>query len=423
MRRNLVRRRLYDTVESESRIVEDEESTTGGPTPWPVRVAQALEQRPRLAVGSAVAFLAIVALLTTSTWTAKPPGTQPPPPGATASPTVVQVSSLPGLAFQHFAAVSGTRYDLIFSVTAGPSPQGGGRLTYVFRLDTASGWPELLVWRPADERQAEAFADPRGRVMVVAWQSGLAVLPAAGLTGATGPALDVVSVLFLGADHDPAGLVLASTPTSVVDITRPDRQRVLATAGGTLLGRLDDGRVVLGSMSGTDLVVRAVALDGAVVELGRITRALGPAALQRFPTPASGFRVLALRQVEQGFPGAGVVSALDLGTGAITDLQVLGLEATFAPETSRPGVYVFTHRSEQHISGRGTANIDVPAGRRAFLDALRSWSPDGALIAFASQTPPAKMGLTAITRDGRLLVDLQPLESATVRLIGWRERH
>jgi hypothetical protein len=189
-----------------------------------------------------------------------------------------------------------------------------------------------------------------------------------------------------------------------------------------LLGRLDDERVVLASLSSGDLVVRGVAIDGSMTELGRLTRALGPAALQRFPTPASAFRVLALREVEQGIPGARVVSALDLSTGAITDLQVLGIEGTFAPETGRPGVYVFTQPNEQRIGGRGTASIEAPAGRRPFLDPLRSWSPDGALIAFRSQTATGQFGVTAMTRDGRLLVDLQPAVTTAVRLIGWIER-
>jgi hypothetical protein len=86
-----------------------------------------------------------------------------------------------------------------------------------------------------------------------------------------------------------------------------------------------------------------------------------------------------------------------------------------------PGVYVFTQTGEQWIGGRGTQNIEVPSGRYPFLDPLRSWSPEGSLIAFRAAAVGDRE-LTALTRGGRI-VDLVPQMMVTVRLIGWVPRH
>jgi hypothetical protein len=126
--------------------------------------------------------------------------------------------------------------------------------------------------------------------------------------------------------------------------------------------------------------------------------------------------------VDAGNSGARIVAALDLSTGAISDLQVLGSDSTFAPETNKPGVYVFMQRGDNRIGGRDTPNIEVPPARYPVLHPLRSWSPDGLLIAFGAGSPAGKLGLIALTRDGRVVVDLQPEGTAMVQLIGWVPR-
>jgi hypothetical protein len=398
-------------------IEADEEHDLSPSPPWPVRAARFLEQRPRISVVSAVLIAAVVASLTTQLRPADPPVSAP--TAAAPSTTPVEYIALGGVAYQQTAARPGLSYDLMFSVTAGPfTPSGGGRLTYVYRLGVARGTTDLVAARSADQRDAQVFADPRGELMLVASQSDLSLLNRDGSTVSSGPPLDVVSALFVE-DDNRVSLIIATTSESVVDVTHPDRPRVVANVGGTLFGRLDDGRLALASPTPAERVVLAVGLDGSLTELGRITGARGPPALQRFPTPTSAFRVLALRDLDPGSPGGQAITALDLSTGAVTDLQVLGFDGTFAPETNRPGAYVFTQPGEQRISGRGTQNIEVPSGRFPFLDPLRSWSPDGALIAFRAAGGTGDRGLTALTRDGRLIVDLVPQIGATVQLIGW----
>jgi hypothetical protein len=398
-------------------IEEDREEDLSQNPPWPVRASRFLEQRPRIAVVSALVIVALVASLATQMRTRELP--VPTPTAAIPIATPVETTLLGGVAFQQTVARPGLSYDLMFSASAGPFPPSG-RLTYVYRLDVASGTTHLLAKWSADQRDAQVFADPRGQLMLVASESNLSLVGQEGTTVSTGSPLDVVSALFF--EDNRVSLVFATTDQSVVDITRLDRPRVVANIGGTLLGRLDDGRLALASPDPAGLVVLAVSLDGSVAQLGRIPGARGPAALQRFPTPTSAFRVLALRNLDARSPGGQAITTLDLSTGATTDLQVIGFEGTFAPQTVRPGVYVFTQLGDQRIDGRGIPNIEMPAGRYPFLDPLRSWSPDGSLIAFSSRTSGGQDGLTALTRDGELVVDLVRQLNATVRLIGWVPR-
>jgi hypothetical protein len=399
-------------------IEDDREEDLSPNPPWPVRASRYLERRPRMSVVAAVLVVAVVASLATLL----SPLEAPAPTAASPSVTVdITLFDLRGLAYHRAVATPGLNYDLMFSVTAPFPPSGGVLLSDVYRVDTARGTTAKIDQVGAPERGAQVFADPRGGLMLVASQFDLAIGRQDGLLVLQGPPLDVVSALFLG-PADERAIVVASTARSVVDVTLPDHQRVIADVGGTLLGRLDDGRLVLASPVSSGLVVQAVSLDGSLTELGRIARARGPAALQRFPTPTSPFRVLALRDLEAGSPGNQAVAALDLMTGALSDIQVIGFDSTFAPETNKPGVYVYAQRGEVRIVGRGTQNIEVPPARYAFLHPLRSWSPDGLLIAFGAESPAGKVGIIALNREGRVVVDVQPEGTAMVQLIGWVQR-
>ena len=163
---------------------------------------------------------------------------------AISSPTPVDVVlyDLPGLAYHRSVATSGLGYDLMYSVTAPFPPSGGIRFSDVYRLDTASGATVRLAQLPAIQRDAQVFADPRGRLMVVATQADLALVRQSWSELLSGPPLEVVSALFLGPAE--SATIVVSTPQSVVDVTLLARPRTLANVGGTLLGQLDDGRLV-----------------------------------------------------------------------------------------------------------------------------------------------------------------------------------
>jgi hypothetical protein len=402
-------------------IEDDKEYDLSPIAPWPVKAARFLEERPRTSAVSAVLIVAVVASLATQL---RPADLPVPAPTAAVPSTIgadITLYDLRGLAYHRTVATPGFAHDLMFSVTEPFPPSGGFPISDVYRVNVANGATVKVAQVGANERGAQVFADPRGEVMLLGSQFDLTLVGYDGLSYVRGPRLDVVSALFVDLP-DRRASVVASTPQSVVDVTFPDRPRILASVGGTLLGQLDDGRLVLASPAPAELVVLAVGADGSLTELGRIAGARGPAALQRFPTPTSGFRVLALRDVDPGSPGAQAVVAFDLSTGEMTDQQVLGFDATFAPEINRPGTYLFTQRGEDRIRGRGVPNFGVPAGRHPFLDPLRSWSPDGSLIAFGSQAGSGSVGLTAQTRDGRVIVDLLPKATATVQLLGWVQR-
>jgi hypothetical protein len=326
--------------------------------------------------------------------------------------------------------------------------------TSVYRLDPAAPNPVLLATLAASSRLPAVFTSPQGAIYAFAAEHSYVVrLPARFQgpdlpllsAGREGPPIAAVSMRFVGER------AFASTATEIIefidsaDIARYPSTRTVANIGGTILGELADGRLLISSLTPSrEMRLYAVALDGRSELIAVVQDAVGPIA-----APA-GSTVVLLRYLRPAEPKTGVstIVNLDLATGRETFSQPVGPPNNFgfAATHTAPG-YVFTDPKAFFAAGdsagyvllgaRGSAgpnweNEALTRHALPILDAEQSWSPDDAYLAFVTGaeyagsgswaiTPavPGAQGLALYTKDKRRISEIAPLPGARLTVVGW----
>lgn len=142
---------------------------------------------------------------------------------------------------------------------------------------------------------------------------------------------------------------------TIVDLTEPDKPRQIASFGGSLLGQLDDGTILVSDKADTNpsLALRALALDGTVTTLATVSSAHYALELHRKPRLEV---TVAVPGSELGFYDVVTVD-LSSGTQAKTGrVPIVPSEATGRP--SPDDAFVARNTRELPVGLR----ITTPAG-------------------------------------------------------------
>jgi hypothetical protein len=204
----------------------------------------------------------------------------------------------------------------------------------------------------------------------------------------------------------------------LLEITVPDRPRQIRPFGGTFLGQLDNGLIVVARAAGigndASRTIYTLALDGTVREIGTVDQARFAAGLTTAPHPQ------ALVAVIRGLTPAGrhaddVVVAVDLASGEQTTFGTIpGVVGSFAARRIHPGYDVVeTDGSSQRIVGRDAPSfgpVDGGIGQMA-------WSPDDTLF-----TVHTLAGQHVFSDDGTAVLDINLTGQGSLKLAGWLKR-
>jgi hypothetical protein len=433
-------------------IIDEGETSTAPAAhkPWAVRLSDALERRSRRALLSLFAIVAIVISFAVACPVEAPEPERvaaalTPPPSRVAPVTVPIVDGyFEGRAQVRISSGLGLAYDLLFTLTSDVRVPQVVRTTVLYRADTSTGQVAVIGRWPATSREAIVFADPRGPYLVSA-QNELAIVSGGDARRVSvGPSVaNVISALFVGPDDAPAGRVLISTYDTILDVTDPQRPRIVARFGGTLLGVDSAHRIVVAWRDTPDssavrgaVVISGINVDGSAQEIARFRHGLSVGAPGSLDNPAaamSGDVVLVLREAEPAESGRRHITAVDLTTGATTDLQLVGRDGSFAALHRPAGTYSFAQAPDFDIVVAGSTTLRLPGtgiGRLVWLDPLHAWSPDNAAVAFAMHSSDG-FGLIALTGGGQSVLGVTACmtvsvptctEPSDVRLVGWVRR-
>lgn len=410
------------------------------PQPWGLAAQLAVW----IPLAVAVLVIALLAGMQLRTRQVPAAGSALPLPSATSGPLASPVSD-PGRAALALKAPAGAGagWDLVYALSRRDTQSRWD--TTIIRVDTRSG-STLEVGRiRGSSATPSVYVAPSGAVYAFDREQGYRFIATPGAPGGwsltdtmENRGLDpVISMHFSGSR------AYAANEDKLFDVSSFAAVRTIATVGGQILGELEDGRLLVASKDerGHRLVVRAVALDGRVLDLFTVPGGTGPAA------GSTGTTVFTLREYD---PGGVAIVGWDIRTANEISTQPVGTpnNLTFAVAHRAPG-YLFTDPKAFFASGdyaglvplgaRGAGGPNwgsdtLPRHRLPMFDTKLSWSPDDAYIAFSTAAQhagvtnevaprtPAAEGVALYGTDKRAVFEAAPERGAVVRLAGWIAR-